>query len=483
MISLFQLSYPVLVFLIMILCINVILQTLCTVYGFFRFTYDSKNLVESLLSILILIHLFTLIVILATLIYNMICGFALENSFSTHRYLLFILMLTLCISIIIQSGQLISFSVVIVAAFTLPITETLTGKAFPLLFITAVIFWLFRSIDHILIYIKEKKENLSAFSIKEAVDTMDFGILFYKDKGNSEGQILLSNRKMLDMMQLMTGRILYNGKEFYQMLINGDILECCQKDVMNSLPFYTLPDQSVWRFDLSYIQINKIRCAVLMASDATLHSLATSHLVDQNAQLEERNRELKRMLKNIEQICRTEETIHAKGRVHDLLGQRISVLLRSVREHKEPDQFLLQSFANGLPEELKKTAQAPEYSLKNLSRNFQGLGVNVYTEGNLPKDPSLHKIFYEIAAEAMTNSVRHGYATEIYIKLNENNKCWELSVTDNGLPKEEPVVEGGGLKNMRRKVLRMNGKFHYTSSPHFTITVTIPKGGKTCTTY
>lgn len=44
-----------------------------------------------------------------------------------------------------------------------------------------------------------------------------------------------------------------------------------------------------------------------------------------------------------------EELLRGKGRVHDVLGQRISLLLRALRENKQPDEALLSAFAEGLP--------------------------------------------------------------------------------------------------------------------------------------
>ena len=483
MISLYQLPYSLLVILMMMITVTLLLQTLCTVYGFYRYLYQSANLTENLLNTAVLIHLYILLIFVALTLYNVINSCIIVNNYDAARNLIFLILLLLSLMICVRTKQIMPLSIPIVASFTLPVTEQLTRQSFPLLFMASLLFWMFHSLSQLTFYRQEKNSSLTAFSIKEAVDTMDFGILFYKADHRNDGQVLLTNKKMQELMQTLCGKIMYNGDEFYHKLQNGDVLSDCHKDEMNSLPYYTLPDQTVWRFDLNHIRINRLRCALLTASDTTLRREATYRLYQQNRELEYRNRELREMLANLEQICRTEQTIHAKGRVHDLLGQRISVMLRSIREHKQPDQFLLESFAHGLPQELKKTSADPEYSLENLSRNFMGLGVSVHTEGDLPPVDRMRKVFYEIAAESMTNAVRHGYATEIRIRIHHQQDLWEMEITDNGMAVQDPVIEGGGLKSMRRKTLQMNGTFSYTTRPHFTITVRIPEGGIPCTTY
>ena len=182
-------------------------------------------------------------------------------------------------------------------------------------------------------------------------------------------------------------------------------------------------------------------------------------------------------MKNLETICKTEETISAKSRVHDVLGQRISLLLRAIREHREPDEVLLRSFAEGLPEELTKTTEEGSYPLETLTEIFRGLGVSIHIEGSLPKEKTAADAMFRIAAEAVTNAVRHGYASEVSIVLSEENNVYRMTVSDSGIPPEGEVIEGGGLREMRRSVTELGGSFSYETTPGFCIRAEIPKGG------
>ena len=90
-------------------------------------------------------------------------------------------------------------------------------------------------------------------------------------------------------------------------------------------------------------------CVLLTADDVTARWDAVKHLARQNEALEQRGRELRHTIEHLQAICEAEEIARSKGRVHDLLGQRISLLLRALRDGQQPDEALLMDFAAGRP--------------------------------------------------------------------------------------------------------------------------------------
>ena len=475
--SLYLLPYNLLICIILLLTVTALAQTFCTVYGFFTFRYLGKNLWRSLWETSVLLELMLQLVYMAEAVYHIRDGFFVPQPYIPFRMLLFLLTTVLSIGVAVTEAEFLALSVPVVTAATLPAVENITGKAFPVILFFAMGFWLFRALNHLLLYHRQRRSSLSAFSIKEAVDTMDFGILFFRADGPSEGQVLLTNRKMQELMYTLTGKRICSGRVFCELLTSGQTNACCRKEDFSSLTVYRFPDGTLWRFDLTSCQVKDMNCDLVIASDTTQYLQTTEQLYGQNQALEQRNRELKTMLRNLESTCRTEETLRAKTRVHDLLGQQISLILRSVREHREPDEALLQAFANGLPRDLRNTPDACRHSLRSVARSFKNLGVSVEIQGELPQPQKLQKAFYEIATEAMTNAVHHGYATEIVISFTHTDGCWGLRIRDNGSVKEGEISEGGGLREMRRKIRELGGSFSYAASPHFTITISVPEGG------
>ena len=474
MTSLYFMSSEQLILLVISICILLIAQSLCLGSGLFIFRYSTGALLNTVLEAVILSYQFLLLVYAAEALYQVNEGFLIIHSYGNARVILFLMLLVVSFFLCLSEKSPLPLSVPVIASITLPGIEKAAGSRFSLLIILSLILWALRELNQLLICRKRLKEHLSEFSIKEAIDTMDFGILFCSAEKNSDGQVLLSNTKMQQLILSLTGEDLYNGRLFYKRLSDGNVLSCCRRDSMASQPVYRLGDGSVWRFELKYLDIKNKHCAMLLASDMTEQEKINSQLYEESKRLEQRNREISAMLKDLETICRTEETIRAKSQVHAVLGQKISLLLSSVREHREPDEALLCSLSSVFSDELKNYSYINGCSLEALVKNFESLGIAVHCSGTLPAEPRLRKTFYEIISEAMTNSVHHGYASEINIRISESGGCKELFITDNGISKNS-ITEGGGLRGIRLKVNEAGGEFSYCLKPHFSLSVKIPE--------
>ncbi len=91
--------------------------------------------------------------------------------------------------------------------------------------------------------------------------------------------------------------------------------------------------------------------------------------------------------------------------------------------------------------------------------------MEVLLDGELPEDADQGQLFADIAREAVSNAVRHGFASRITIRL-ESNK---LIITDNGRGASGEIKEGGGLSGMRRRLEQMGGKLTVNSLPEFKV--------------
>ena len=207
------------------------------------------------------------------------------------------------------------------------------------------------------------------------------------------------------------------------------------------------------------------------------HTSRTTSLLSlpQNEALEQRGRELRHTIEHLQAICEAEEIARSKSRVHDLLGQRISLLLRALRDDQQPDEALLMDFARSLPTALREdSTPSPARRLALLRETFRGMDVSVEVRGVLPEDGEVAEHFAEIAVECVTNAVRHGFATCVQFHLFHND-CWRMSVTDNGIPPAGPIREGGGISEMRRRLARLGGTMELHTTPRFRIELSVPK--------
>lgn len=116
-------------------------------------------------------------------------------------------------------------------------------------------------------------------------------------------------------------------------------------------------------------------------------------------------------------------------------------------------------------------------AIEKMIEDFGSLSeVNIKLDYRL-KDVDLENttedILFRIIQESMTNSVRHGGASQINISLymEENNLC--LYIKDNGIGCSE-ISYGFGLKQMKERVAIINGKVKFDGTNGFVVMVKIP---------
>ncbi|WP_432864803.1 histidine kinase [Microbispora rosea] len=102
-------------------------------------------------------------------------------------------------------------------------------------------------------------------------------------------------------------------------------------------------------------------------------------------------------------------------------------------------------------------------ALAELGRGFAGdLAVEVEAPPDLPAlPPPVELAAYRIAAEAMTNAVRHAMASRCTVSLRASGApgVLELRVDDDGVGVGAPARNGFGLASMRRRSEELDGTF------------------------
>ena len=83
------------------------------------------------------------------------------------------------------------------------------------------------------------------------------------------------------------------------------------------------------------------------------------------------------------------------------------------------------------------------------------------------------EVIYRIIQESTTNAIRHGKATEIWIRISEKDEELMIIISDNGCGCES-IKEGFGLKHIRERVELLNGEVNYQGMIGFTIIAKIP---------
>ena len=307
-------------------------------------------------------------------------------------------------------------------------------------------------------------QQITYYSIQHAIDSLDEGILVCKEKGEP----VLVNRCMEVVMEKLLGTTLRNGNIFWHILQQG-ATKGVRWERLGAKMLFRLPSGESWI--LSREPIDRVDTTIWQITAANVTDLEriNEELAASNQMWQERNQKMKDLLLHLVDIQSKETIRDIRMKVHDLMGQRIS-LLQQILNNKDVSQYktITPLLDNLLGDMEKDISIDPAKLLSEMIHTYQDLGITVHVEGILPSQPQVSRIFVEIIREAMTNAICHGKANEISIFFTGKDRpCVQIS--DNGMGCQIPIQEGGGLSGARRKMKALGGTVRFKNQPHFTL--------------
>lgn len=219
------------------------------------------------------------------------------------------------------------------------------------------------------------------------------------------------------------------------------------------------------------------------AYDVSSEMRVNQQLARANERLEQQNRELSRLLQSILRAADGEADLQMRGRVHDVVGQRLSILHRSLEDGRIDDAAIAQMkpLLNDLLDDLRPGAEADSAAELSAVVDAFGLaGVECEVTGRLASESGAARVQVRVVREALTNALRHGHAHRVRICLGcseegPSARCrWFVQVENDGEPASGSVHEGSGLTGLRRAVEGRGGRFSVEGQPHFTVRAELP---------
>ena len=354
-------------------------QTLSVVLCFYRYPRSRIRISETLLELLILGHIMFCTILHKNAEEELLQSALMPPELTILRYIYFASVATAVLSITVLTRKPATLPIIVAAALSLPLIESLTGYAFVYINLTAIAFWLVRSVITAINYYWEMGSGLSAFSVKNAIDSMITGVMFCE----RDGYILLVNEQMKRLIVEITGRLQRNGRHFLGLLTLGEIQPGCRVTWFEGQSVCILPDGSTWMFVMTELLVKRKNYIQLTAADITEHWKLASELEPQREELKRIRKGLYEAIENLHIISRERDRQTAKICALDLLGERLTVLLQIARNEHEPDYSLLRSMSHELIDELntarKESPQESEF--ESLSQTFESIGINVDAKG------------------------------------------------------------------------------------------------------
>ena len=204
-----------------------------------------------------------------------------------------------------------------------------------------------------------------------------------------------------------------------------------------------------------------------------------------NEKLKLANLKLQEYAIEVEEVTISKERTRLAQELHDSLGHSLMALAMHLEFAKKicatnpqkVEEVLAQSekIAKSSINDLRKavTLLNSELEIADIDTSIEKLINNFYLVSNLKitytKNRSINDLSsliktstYKTIQECITNSLKHGNATEINIKVTADNENVEFIITDNGIGCNN-IIKSNGLKGIENRINLLKGKVYYFS--------------------
>ena len=339
------------------------------------------------------------------------------------------------------------------------------------------------------------KKNTSAKMIKKAIDSYPGGICF----SALDGRVILVNEKMNQLMLELTGHTILNAKVTWEELANFASNGKAEKLTQSWLPkdpdkesihqqlFFRFSDSSIWRFELRFLDLNTVQ---IEAAEITELYRLSEELYENTIRLREMQKRQKALLDSIVEVNLNKEILTAKMHIHDELGHCLLATTKAITEDSLAENAdtlrkswnsTIQDFSN-----ISTVWTVPDSSLQpELMQVAELIGCKVVFLGEQPKSRKALQLLYAAVREALTNAVRHADATELTVKIEQDEKSYHIEISDNGSVSVSNITEGNGLSALRQRLEQEGASLKVLCDNSVSLIVSIPfdldeiqKGGR-----
>lgn len=302
---------------------------------------------------------------------------------------------------------------------------------------------------------RRSKNELSPFSIKEAIDKLPMGICF----SDPFGRIILCNDLMRNLVFLLSDRSLQIINDFDATLLKED--------------YSVFPDGTVWQFRTQAVTVEgDDRWRQITAHNVTELYNGYIRQNEINEELREVNRRLCEMYERMADDIGERENLELKIHIHDTIGRSL-LTIRDIIENGGNADGTLETLQEAVS--VLTSDRAPlNCTMDEVRETAEKLGVKLRVEGGLPSGSTAEALAAAAAAECVTNCVRHAGGNEVYVRIAvRSSAVYDITVTNNGKAPKGPISEGSGLFGLRRKIEAAGGEMHTAFSPRFALLITL----------
>ena len=313
------------------------------------------------------------------------------------------------------------------------------------------------------------RQRVTRASIKEGMDDLPMAGCYFTERGT----VKLCNRQMLRLFHAMTGRDLQTLEE-----LRTALADCPDRGIGRLRDGgYIFPDGSVWYYaERETAAADGRRYTEAILTSGTELSAANGELERDNRELLRVNEKLQRMYARAEDRIREREYLTFKMKIHDDIGQSLSVLREALRSGAGEDlerQLKKLSLAAGTLVYSPHAGSGDPYDA--LLAQAAELGVEIKLDGMLPMEPAIYDLVVRAIRECLTNCVRHAHGTAVFVRIAGIPQGYTVTITNDGQRPQGPIREGGGLATLRRSIESAGGEMALSYYPEFLLRFTLTR--------
>ncbi|TYQ16190.1 UNVERIFIED_CONTAM: serine/threonine protein kinase/GAF domain-containing protein/predicted ATPase [Acetivibrio alkalicellulosi] len=300
-------------------------------------------------------------------------------------------------------------------------------------------------------------------------------------KGNMLGVIYIDNSlignlfskeelEVLDLIACQAGVSVENARLYNKLMISSKEIEKSRDEI--KMWNDTLEQKVVERTEELEIMSNKQR-------------VLAEELNKKNIELKEMIEKLKEHAQTVEELAITKERNRFAMDVHDTLGHSMVLLIKllevckmemmndpskaetkltdAINTAREGMKELKRSIYGLVPEKLEVNKFIT--AVEKLVEDFKASGVSVKLniQGTYDyRNSSYSYTLFKVCQEAMTNSVRHGKAKNIFIDILFRNGRIELVINDDGKGCKD-IKKGFGINGIEERIKELKGSVSFAT--------------------
>ncbi len=299
--------------------------------------------------------------------------------------------------------------------------------------------------------IRHDRRRITRASIKEAMDDLPMASCYFAPRGT----VKLCSRRMAGLYRAMTGRDLQTLTE-----LRAALTDCVDRGIGRTRDGgYVFPDGSVWYYQERETLADGVRYTEAIFTDGTELFAANDELERDDRELLRVNEKLQKMYARAEDRVREREYLAFKMKIHDDIGQSLSVLRQTLQSGASQEKTERQV------KKLSLAAETLVYSpgagsgdpYDALLAEVAELGVEIKLDGMLPIEPDIYDLVVQAIRECLTNCVRHAHGAAVSVRITGIPGGYTVRITNDGERPRGPIREGGGLSALRQSIENAGG--------------------------